>query len=200
MAPTGVALQDAKARLFDATDRVVLREGITAATSRSVTDELGVAKGVLHRHFPDFETFLAEWAAAKIARLSALAGELERRAGSATVSAILSDALWQIFDRLGLETIRLVIARDAVRDALRASHGPGLPYLGEATVVLTDYLTAERELGRLSGAADPSALALALIGTGHLLFAGESGATPSPDAVDEMVESIIVGAQPGVAE
>ncbi|WP_166979135.1 hypothetical protein [Paramicrobacterium fandaimingii] len=42
--------------------------------------------------------------------------------------------------------------------------------------------------------ADVNVLALSLVGTGHLLFAGELGATPDRSAVDEIVESIMVGA------
>jgi hypothetical protein len=65
--------------------------------------------------------------------------------------------------------------------------------------MLTAYLAEERERGRLARSADPRTLALALMGSGHLLFAGELGATPSQDAVDEVVASILVGAEPGFA-
>ena len=58
--PTGVAIRDARAQLFDAAERIMLRGGPNALTSRAVTTEAGVAKGVLHRHFADFDTFLAE--------------------------------------------------------------------------------------------------------------------------------------------
>ncbi|WP_156325229.1 hypothetical protein [Nonomuraea sp. SBT364] len=39
---------------------------------------------------------------------------------------------------------------------------------------------------------------LTLIGTGHLLFAGELGALPDASAVREIVEAITVGAEPGI--
>lgn len=196
MAPTGVALQDAAARLFDAADRVVLRDGSSALTSRTVTEELGVAKGVLHRHFPDFDTFLAEWVEQKTARLRGL-GDLRGRAGHSSVVTNLSDALARVFDPLGLATIRIVIARDGVRARLRASGEHPLSYLGEATAVLTDYLSDERDQGRLVPSANPRGLALALMGSGHLLFAGEVGAVPSEDAINELVVSILAGVEPG---
>ena len=56
--PTGIALQDARERLFAAAERILLRDGPSGLTSRAVTDEAGVAKGVLHRHFADFDDFL----------------------------------------------------------------------------------------------------------------------------------------------
>jgi AcrR family transcriptional regulator len=55
--PTGVAIQDAQ--LFAAAERVLLRGGPNGLTSRAVTTEAGCAKGVLHRHFADFDAFLA---------------------------------------------------------------------------------------------------------------------------------------------
>jgi len=57
--PTGVVLRGAREQLFDAAERVRLREGPSALTSRAVTTEAAYAKGALHRHFADFDTFLA---------------------------------------------------------------------------------------------------------------------------------------------
>ena len=59
--PTGVAIRDVREQLFDAAERVLLRAGPSALTSRAVTTEAGCAKGVLHRHFADFDAFLAEF-------------------------------------------------------------------------------------------------------------------------------------------
>ena len=47
-------------QLFAAAERVLVRDGPDALTSRAVTTEAGCAKGVLHRHFADFDAFLAE--------------------------------------------------------------------------------------------------------------------------------------------
>jgi len=55
--PTGVAIRDVRAQLFDAAERVLRRDGPSGLTSRAVTAEAGVAKGVLHRHFDDFDAF-----------------------------------------------------------------------------------------------------------------------------------------------
>ena len=53
--PTGVAHPRVREHLFEAAERVLLREGPSALTSRAVTTEAGCAKGVLHRHFADFD-------------------------------------------------------------------------------------------------------------------------------------------------
>src|ERR1700733_4162344 len=68
--PTGVAIRAPRGQLFEAAERILLRDGPGGLTSRSVTAEAGVAKGVLHRHFADFDDFLAELALARIARIA----------------------------------------------------------------------------------------------------------------------------------
>src|SRR5438552_17095552 len=67
--PTGVAMRDAREQLFDAAERVLLRDGPDALTSRAVTTEAGCANGVLHRHFADFDAFLTDLVLDRIGRL-----------------------------------------------------------------------------------------------------------------------------------
>src|SRR4051795_8104669 len=96
--PTGTALSDARQQLLAAAERVLLRDGPNALTSRAVTAEAGVAKGVLHRHFADFDAFLAELVLGRIRRLAGLGTDLRARAGSGTVTGNLTDALTALFD------------------------------------------------------------------------------------------------------
>ncbi len=84
--PTGVAIRGPRGQLFDAAERVLLRDGPGALTSRAVTAEAGVAKGVLHRHFAGLDAFLAELALDHAVRIGAQAA-LRATAGSGTVAA-----------------------------------------------------------------------------------------------------------------
>ncbi|HEX3960025.1 MAG TPA: TetR/AcrR family transcriptional regulator, partial [Trebonia sp.] len=59
------------------------------------------------------------------------------------------------------------------------------------------YLAAERGLGRIAADADPDTLALTLIGTGHLLFAGRDGSSPEPEAVRRVVTTVMAAVLPG---
>jgi AcrR family transcriptional regulator len=195
--PTGFALRDAREQLFAAAERVLVRDGPGALTSRAVTTELGVAKGVLHRHFADFDTFLAELVRDRIARLSRYGEELRGRAGHGTVTGNLSVALTEVFDPVELALVSLIISRDGLRTQLRATTPAGIPLVTEVVSTLSGYLTAERERGRIRLDADVGTLAMTLVGTAHLLFAGELGALPDASAVEEVVASIVVGAEPG---
>jgi len=59
--------------------------------------------------------------------------------------------------------------------------------------MIVAYLAAERDLGRIAADADVDTLALTLIGSGHLLFAGREGALPDAEAVGKVVTTVIAG-------
>jgi AcrR family transcriptional regulator len=192
--PTGVAIRDPRGQLFDAAERVLLRDGQTALTSRAVTAEAGVAKGVLHRHFADFDAFLTELALDRIAAIGAQADGLQAAAGTGTVAGNLAAALPALFSPAVLALIRLVIARDELRARLRAATGTRLPLIAQATVMVAGYLTAERDLGRLGASADIATLAPTLIGAAHLLFTDADGTGPETAAVTAVVTTVLAGA------
>ncbi|WP_037064195.1 TetR/AcrR family transcriptional regulator [Pseudonocardia acaciae] len=194
--PTGVAMRDAREQLFDAAERVLLRDGPHALTSRAVTTEAGCAKGVLHRHFDDFDAFLAELVRDRAARVEAQAAALLERAGAGTVAGNLTDVLMDLFGSVAVAIVALITFRDDLRARLRRDRPTGVPILTEATAMIVSYLAAERERGRIASDADLDALALALIGSGHLLFAGREDIPPGVEAVHHMVTTVIAGATP----
>jgi len=191
--PTGVAIQDAREQLFDAAERVLLRDGPSALTSRAVTTEAGCAKGVLHRHFTDFDGFLAELVRDRIARVDARAAALHRSAGTGTVADNLTGALTDLFGSVAVAIVGLVTSRDELRARLRETTPTGVPILTEATAAIADYLRAERGLGRITPDADVDTLAPTLIGTGHMLFADRKGTPPDADSVHRVVSAVIAG-------
>jgi AcrR family transcriptional regulator len=189
-----VAIRDPRGQLFDAAERILLRAGSGGLSSRAVTAEAGVAKGVLHRHFADFDAFLAEFTLDRLARLNAQAAALRALAGSGTVAGNLAAALPDLFSPPVLALIRLVIARDELRARLRAATGSRIPLLSESTALVAGYLTAERDLGRVASDADIGTLAPTLIGAAHLLFTDTDGA-PERAAVARVVDGVLAAAQ-----
>ncbi len=191
--PTGVAIRDVHEQLFAAAERVLVREGPNALTSRAVTTEAGCAKGVLHRHFVDFDAFLAELVADCLTRIDDQAVAVRNSAGMSTVAGNLTGALTNLFDSVAVVIVGLVISRDGLRSRLRHVTPTGVPVLMEAGAVLASYLTAERELGRIAPDADVATLAPTLIGAGHLLFADRTGNPPGTEAVGRVVMAVIAG-------
>jgi AcrR family transcriptional regulator len=193
LVPTGVALHDPRQQLFDAAERVLVRDGVTGLTSRAVTTEASVAKGVLHRHFPDFDAFLAEMVLDRIARVEAQAPALRDAAGTGTVADNLTRALTTLFGPVMVAIVALVIARDELRTRLRTAGTARFPLVGEGTTMIAGYLTAERGLGRITPDADVDTLAPTLIGAAHLLFTERKGSPPEPEALRKVVTTVLAG-------
>lgn len=191
--PTGTAIRDVRDQLFDAAERILLRDGPSALTSRAVTTEAGCAKGVLHRHFDDFDAFLAEFVLDRIERMAPQAAALRESAGTGTVADNLTDALTALFGSVAVAIVPLVTFRDELRARLREAWPAGVPVLTEAAIMIAAYLTAERDIGRIAPDADVDTLAAMLIGTGHLLFADRKATPPEAGAVHKAVTTIIAG-------
>ncbi|MFC7279524.1 TetR/AcrR family transcriptional regulator [Paractinoplanes rhizophilus] len=192
--PTGVAFRDVREQLFGAAERVLLRAGPQALTSRAVTAEAGCAKGVLHRHFADFDEFLAELVLDRIGRLRLERERLLAMAGAGTVAGNLRVVLQDLFGSVAVAIISLITFRDDLRARLRAVRStPGVPVLAEAAEMISSYLAAERDRGRVRRDADLQMTAGMLIGTGHLMFADRDGTPPADADVERAIAAALAG-------
>jgi AcrR family transcriptional regulator len=187
-----VHLRDVRQQLFDAAERVLLRAGPAGLTSRAVTDEAGCAKGVLHRHFADFDAFLTDLVLDRAAQLEIQAMALRDSAGTATVADNLTNALSTLFGPVPVAIIPLITFRDDLRARLRqARPGGGIAILAQATAAVSAYLADERELGRIAADADIDSLTLSLVGGGHLLFADRDPGPPTRETVARLVATVL---------
>ncbi len=190
--PSGVHLRDARRQLFDAAERVLLRDGPSGLTSRAVTDEAGCAKGVLHRHFVDFDAFLTELVLDRATQLEAQADSLRESAGTGFVTDNLAGALTMLFGPVPTAIIPLITFRDELRTRLRqAKPGGGIAILAQVTTAVSAYLTDERERGRIAADADIGSLTLSLVGGGHLLFSDNETGLPNSTTVKGLVTTVL---------
>jgi AcrR family transcriptional regulator len=194
--PTGVPMPDAREQLFAAAVRVLLRDGPDALTSRAVTTEAGVAKGILHRWFSDFDAFLAALVLSRIEHLDHACADLRATAGSGNVQDNLADALTAALTPDVLAIVRLVMYRHELLDRLRLTTPKGIPLLTETTRMIAAYLTAERGLGRIPLETDVDSLAVILVGGAHLR-ATEYDAVPlNPGDLRDLLRTAIHSAKP----
>jgi len=194
--PTGVALRDPRELLFEAAERVLLRDGPAALTSRAVTTEAGVAKGVLHRHFADFDAFLAELVLDHVAQLDAEAARLQHAVGGGTVADNLTVALTSLFGPVAVAVVALVVTRHGLRVRLHQKGAARLPLIAEGTAMISAYLRAEQQRGRLNADADVSTLAVLLIGAVHLRYTESEAAMPGDTEVRAVVTTVIASLVP----
>lgn len=170
MSPRGVAIPEIRRQLFDAAEQVLLREGPSGLTGRAITREAGVATGLLYNHFPDLDEFLAELLVDRAGSVAAGMLDLSDRAGSGDVVDNVMGAIGTLFSSNLLALARLALARPAITARLHRALGEGTISMDAAERLLAGYLEAEQRHGRLSAAADASALAPALVGAAHQLL------------------------------
>jgi AcrR family transcriptional regulator len=195
--PSGVHLNNPRELLFDAAERVLRRDGVSGLTSRAVTTEAAVAKGVMHRHFSDFDTFLAELIVDRVTRFVGPADALYDAAGSGTVVDNVAQALAALFSPLAVAMVALVMTRDGLRARLRQAGAARVPLIAEGSAMVSAYLTAEQGLGRLSATADPATLGPTLIGAVHLLFTNQENGPPVTETLHRVVATVLAdGAVP----
>ena len=193
MSPRGVAIPGVREQLFRATDRLLASAGPMALTTRAITGEAGVANGVLHRHFHDLDTFLAEFAADRLQAIADTAAALPARAGHGTVTGNLTDATLALFGSNALALMNLVANRPALGTALEhvTATGSGL---GDVEKHVAAYLEAEKELGRIAAGADTQTHAFALLGSvHHLTMTNPAGLADLPDRIRRIVTALVAG-------
>jgi len=180
VSPRGVAIHEAREQLFLAAERVLAREGPDGLTSRAITQEAGVANGLLFNHFGDLDGFLVQLILDRARRTAEQAWRLVPRAGTGTVAGNLADAAAAVLQSGAFAAATLVLSRPSLVTRLR-QHAAGAPTpLDDIQEAFAAYLDAEQKLGRIAVNADTEALALTLTGTLHHIFLKGQAGTPSP--------------------
>ncbi|MEV4329694.1 TetR/AcrR family transcriptional regulator [Streptomyces sp. NPDC049597] len=181
MSPRGVAVPNARERLFAAAERVVAAAGPGALTSRAITDEAGCSKGLLHAHFAGgLDEFVAELVLDRLGRAAALAADLPVRAGTDTVAVNLSGVATALLTATGPDLSGLALTRPGAAERFREAMASGAPGFAAIQESVTRYLDAERSLGRVPSGLDTHAAALALVGTVHHLLMTTWPGAPDP--------------------
>ena len=191
MSPRGVAIPELREQLFAATDRLLERAGPAGLTSRAITEEAGVAKGILHNHFADLDGFLVAYAVDRIGALAARAEQLEALAGQQTVTTNLTEAAMTLFGPTALTVSRLTLARPSLLGRIIDAFASGSDQLGPVEAAIASYLDAEQKLGRVNASLDTKTLALALVGSVHHLFFTRPGQPLERAAVERIVAALL---------
>jgi AcrR family transcriptional regulator len=194
MSPRGVTIPDVPQQLFQAAERVLLRDGPSGLSSRAITSEAGVAKGILHNHFTDLDAFLAAFVLDRFQLIAEEAAKLPSRAGAGTVVENLTDAALSVFGSNALAIISLVLSRPALMLRLQKSGAAGAANLQTIEGTFAAYLDAEKQLGRIAADADTETLALTLVGTVHHLFVTGRASGPDLHSRVRRIAAVLVAA------
>lgn len=165
---TGGDPEAVRAYLLDAAHRVVVTQGLAAASTRHIATEAGVAGGTLYNYFDDRVDLVA---AAILRRAHVLAqpiAELSSRAGRYSIKTNL---IWfaRHADSVLTELVPLMAAAFAEPDLLATlrTHMANDDPAHIATHVVEDYLRAELELGRIRPETGCAAAAATIVSICH---------------------------------
>ncbi|HEX4213620.1 MAG TPA: helix-turn-helix domain-containing protein [Candidatus Dormibacteraeota bacterium] len=153
-------------RIVEAAAGVMETQGLARATTKEIARAAHLSEAALYKHFRDKEEIFLTVLREQLPPFVETVKDLPARAGTATVEANLADlarVALPFYERtiplsaaLFAESELLLRHRNAVLEA------GGGPHHGNRLVA--EYLTAERDLGRLAPEADPAAAAMALLG------------------------------------
>ena len=193
--------EETRARLIEATRRVVRDVGYARASTRAIAHTAGVAEGTIYRHFPDKASLFFATVLESNAPVVEWVTALPDRAGTGSVEDNLVDTAVRLASlRDDVLPLELAIAADpelaALRQQVMADAGPALP--PGPPEALASYLAAEQRLGRVRHDLDPTEAAAVLLGVlfalGTLPPIGDLG--PGPDRVASAVRLVVRGLQP----
>ena len=188
-----------RAKLIDATLRVVREVGYARATTRAIAEAAGVAEGTIYRHFPTKPALFVAAVMERNAPLVEWAARLPGRAGTGTVTANLVECLSRLSglrdEMLPLELAMLTDPELAAqRVSALASRPGGIP--AGPPEFIADYLAAEQRLGRVRPDMDARAAAVVLLVTLFGLSLRPPYAGADPDLLQAAVELFVDGIAP----
>jgi AcrR family transcriptional regulator len=186
-------------QLFQAAERVLARHGPDGLTSRAITDEAGVAKGLLFNHFSDLDQFLAELVLDRSHSAAGLAAELPPRAGTATVEANLVDTAVALLRSHAFAVAGIIHARPTLMSRLHhISSGRPYAVLSDVEKSFAAYLAAEKTLRRIPAVTDSDTIAFILVGTIHHIFMTNMADSPGlRRQLRKIVASLVAGPEDG---
>ena len=194
MSPRGVAIHQAREQLFLAAERVLASQGPDGLTSRAITQEAGVATGLLFNHFGDLDGFLVQLILDRARRTAGQARRLVPRAGTGTVTGNLADAAAAVLQSGAFATAALVLSRPSLMARIQQAAGGAPTPLDDIQKAFAAYLDAEQKLGRIAAGADTEAGALMLVGAAHHLLLLHGSGLPRPaDAARRIAAAVLTG-------
>jgi len=150
-------------------------------------------------HFTDLDEFLAELIIDRAHRAAEDAARLPSLAGTGTVTGNLTNAAMSVLQSDAFRLASLVLARPSLMNRIQeATDGSATSALDDIERAFAAYLDAERDLGRIVGAADTQTLALTLVGAVHHLFlTNRTDAPDLPGRVRRIVDTLAAAVRPG---
>lgn len=185
--------------------RVIARDGAGALTMRALAAEAGCAVGLPYKVFTDRRELVGEIVHTEFDRLRNELGGMKQRAGTGTVAANLASLAELLLDSPAVELAHEVIGDEDLTSTVTArATGTGI---GPAAFekAFSDYLAAEKQIGRVRREIDEYAQAFLLAGAIHnLIVSGAAYPRPSRRRLRQLLaataDTIVSKPEPNTTE
>jgi AcrR family transcriptional regulator len=196
---------DQKEKLIAATERLLSSQGLGCVTTRDIARAAKVAEGALYHHFGDKAELILSVVLHQLGDFPDVLQSLPLQVGQNTVEKNLARVLESAFAfhfRMAPLVCSLfadpeLLAR--VRNMMNErSMGPG-----RSTSVISAYLRAEQQLGRVAHAAEPETVAGLMLAASfntamcdHFFHGGSAGEAKAHRQLRDAVRALVVGLEP----
>ncbi len=196
---------DQKEKLIAATERLLSSQGLGCVTTRDIARAAKVAEGALYHHFGDKAELILAVCSHQLGDFPDVLQSLPLQVGQNTVEKNLARVLESAFAfhfRMAplvcsLFADQALLAR--VRNMMNErSMGPG-----RSTSVISAYLRAEQQLGRVATAAEPETVAGLMLAASfntamcdHFFHGGSAGEAKAHRQLRDAVRALVVGLEP----
>ena len=196
---------DQKEKLIAATERLLSSQGLGCVTTRDIARAAKVAEGALYHHFGDKAELILSVVLHQLGDFPDVLQSLPLQVGQNTVEKNLARVLESAFAfhfRIAplvcsLFADQALLAR--VRNMMNErSMGPG-----RSTSVISAYLRAEQQLGRVANAAEPETVAGLMLAASfntamcdHFFHGGSAGEAKAHRQLRDAVRALVAGLEP----
>ena len=196
---------DQKEKLIAATERLLSSQGLGCVTTRDIARAAKVAEGALYHHFGDKAELILSVVLHQLGDFPDVLQSLPLQVGQNTVEKNLARVLESAF-AFHFRMAPLVCSLFADQELLarvrnmmnERSMGPG-----RSTSVISAYLRAEQQLGRVANAAEPETVAGLMLAASfntamcdHFFQGGSGGEAKAHRQLREAVRALVVGLGP----
>jgi AcrR family transcriptional regulator len=190
-----------RARLIEATARVVRDVGYAHASTRAIAQAAGVAEGTIYRHFADKGSMFLAAVLDQNRPIIEWVSHLPARAGRDTVAANLTDCLFRLSglrdQMLPLELALLTDPELAGQQRRLGSGKPDARPVGPPEYI-TEYVAAEQRLGRVRPDVAPDQVAVVILATlfGLSVLLTDGGVGVDSGMLGAAVRLLLAGIEP----
>jgi AcrR family transcriptional regulator len=177
-----------RSSLIEHARRLIARDGAAALTMRALATEAGCAVGLPYKVFADRREIVAAIVHTELDKLRVACDELIERAGGETVGGNLAWFAAVLLDSPAVALSQELLTDEELRQSVTASaHDTGIGP-AEFPRVLSRYLAAEKQAGRVAPDVDEDAFGFLIAGALHnLLIAGEAWPRPTRSELQQIL-------------